>query len=94
VTIARTVAPGREIEFEDWSAQRGGGGRWELFRNGNDPTRFVESYLVGTWAEHLRRHENRLTGAMAGSRIRRTAMRSEPEVAHLFPPPAGEADVT
>jgi quinol monooxygenase YgiN len=45
------------------SRRRTGALRWELFRDGNDPTRFVESYLVGTWAEHLRQHESRLTGA-------------------------------
>ena len=45
------------------SRRRTGALRWELFRDGSDPTRFVESYLVGTWAEHLRQHEHRLTGA-------------------------------
>ena len=39
------------------SRRRTGALRWELFRDGNEPTRFVESYLVGTWAEHLRQHE-------------------------------------
>ena len=56
------------------------------------PTRFVESYLVGTWAEHLRQHENRLTGA--DRRFEEQANRyalGEPQVAHLFPPPAPEA---
>jgi MFS family permease len=49
--------------------------------------RFVESYLVGTWAEHVRQHENRLTGA--DRRFEEQARRytvGEPEVAHLFPP--------
>jgi hypothetical protein len=73
------------------SRRRTGALRWELFRDGNDPTRFVESYLVGTWAEHLRQHKHRLTGA--DRRFEEEAQRyalGEPEVAHLFPPPASE----
>ena len=69
------------------SRRRTGALRWELFRDGADPTRFVESYLVGTWAEHLRQHESRLTGA--DRRFEQEALRhadGEPEVAHLFPP--------
>ena len=41
---------------------RTGATRWGLFRDGADPVRFVEVYLVPTWAEHLRQHEGRLTG--------------------------------
>jgi MFS family permease len=69
------------------SRRRTGALRWELFRDGGDATRFVESYLVGTWAEHLRQHESRLTGA--DRRFEEQARRhtvGEPEVVHLFPP--------
>jgi MFS family permease len=68
------------------SRRRTGALRWELFRDGADPTRFVESYLVGTWAEHMRQHENRMTGA--DRRFEQEAQRyadREPQVAHLFP---------
>jgi MFS family permease len=71
------------------SRRRTGALRWELFRDGTDPTTFVESYLVGTWAEHRRQHEDRLTGA--DRRFEEEAHRyavGAPEVAHLFPPPA------
>ena len=71
------------------SRRRTGSLRWELFRDGTDPTRFVESYLVATWAEHRRQHEDRLTGA--DRRFEEEAHRhalGAPEVAHLFPPPA------
>jgi MFS family permease len=73
------------------SRRRTGALRWELFRDGSDPTRFVESYLVGTWAEHRRQHENRLTGA--DRRFEDEARRyadGAPQVAHLFPPPTNE----
>ena len=70
------------------SRRRTGALRWELFRDGGEPTRFVESFLVGTWAEYVRQRENRLTGAdrRFEEQARRYAIR-EPVVAHLFPPP-------
>jgi MFS family permease len=73
------------------SRRRTGALRWELFRDGGDPTRFVESYLVGTWAEHLRQHEHRLTGAdrQFEDEARRHTF-GTPEIAHLFPPPASQ----
>jgi MFS family permease len=97
VTLTYRVAEDDAVAFAEAmrhvgrSRRRTGALRWELFRDGNDPTRFVESYLVGTWAEHLRQHETRLTGA--DRRFEEEALRfaqGEPEVAHLFPPPAGE----
>jgi len=76
------------------SRRRTGALRWELFRDGTDTTRFVESYLVGTWAEHQLQHEHRLTGAdrRFEEEARRYA-RGAPEVAHLFPPPGPEPTV-
>ena len=97
VTLTYRVAEGDAVAFTEAmrhvgrSRRRTGALRWELFRDGRDPTRFVESYLVGTWAEHRRQHENRLTGA--DRRFEEEAHRhalGAPEVAHLFPPPAAE----
>ena len=97
VTVTYRVAEDCAVDFTQAmrgvgrSRRRTGALRWELFRDGSDPTRFVESYLVGTWAEHLRQHENRLTGA--DRRFEEEAQRyalDEPEVAHLFPPPTRE----
>ena len=94
VTLTYQVAEADAVAFTDAmrrvgrSRQRTGALRWELFRDGADPTRFVESYLVGTWAEHLRQHEGRLTGA--DRRVEELAHRyaqGGPQVSHLFPPP-------
>ena len=84
------VAFGEAMGHVGRSRRRTGALRWELFRDGSDPTKFVESYLVGTWAEHLRQHEDRLTGAdrRVEEQARRFA-RGEPRIAHLFPPSTG-----
>jgi len=36
---------------------RDGASNWGLYRDLAEPTRFVESFLVESWAEHLRQHE-------------------------------------
>jgi hypothetical protein len=64
-----------------------------LFRDGAEPDRFSEVSLYPTWAEHLRQHEGRLTGADRD--IEAAAWEfstTPPDVDHLFPadavPPA------
>ena len=75
------------------SRRRTGALRWELFRDGGESTRFVESYLVGTWAEHVRQRDNRLTGADRRFKEQARAYAvGEPQVAHLFPPACEGAD--
>lgn len=41
---------------------RDGASRWDLFRDTGAPERFLETFVVGSWAEHLRQHE-RVTNA-------------------------------
>ena len=97
VTLTYQVSEDNAVAFTEAmrhvgrSRRRTGALRWELFRDGGEPTRFVESYLVGTWAEHVRQRENRLTGAdrRFEEQARGYAV-GEPQVAHLFPPPAKE----
>jgi transposase len=45
------------------SRRRTGATRWELYRDGDQPTRFVELFSVPSWEEHLRQHVARLTEA-------------------------------
>jgi MFS family permease len=72
------------------SRQRTGATRWGLFRDGAEPSKFVEVYLVPTWDEYLRQHENRLTGSDEHDEASAIALASGPPViTHLLP--AGSA---
>jgi hypothetical protein len=60
------------------SRLRTGATHWGLFRDGEARDRFVELFVVPSWAEHLRQHSERLTG---------TDRKYEEEVDELSNPP-------
>jgi len=68
VTIAYRIDPQRDAEFrkvmqESRSSRlRHGALSWELFRDTNDPGRYIEYYIDENWVEHLRRF-HRVTAA-------------------------------
>jgi hypothetical protein len=67
--------------------RRSGGERWGLFQDGADPERFVEAYLVGTWEEHLRQHQERTTQTdrlFEERALELVAEGTEPRVEHLL----------
>lgn len=67
------------------SRQRTGAIRWELARDVGSPGRFVEVYLVASWAEHLRQHDDRLTeGDQAYQRRALDLADGPPDVGHLL----------
>ena len=41
--------------------RRTGALRWSLYQDAEDPDRFLETYVVATWGEHRRQHEERIT---------------------------------
>ena len=69
------------------SRRRTGAFRWGLYQDAADPTRFVETYEVATWGEHLRQHEERLTVRDEEFEARARSLTdetSEPSVSRLF----------
>jgi quinol monooxygenase YgiN len=91
ITLTFTVPADNVAEFLDamehvrQSRRRTGASRWCLYRDAADPSRFIETFHVPSWQEHLRQHRDRLTGA--DEDIERTAVALAaglPEVAHLF----------
>ena len=93
VTIAYHVAQENQERFIaatkalELSRRRTGARNWRLYRDGADTNRFVEQFTVRSWGEHLRQHEDRITGADRDFQeaVRELADAGPPEVAHLFP---------
>ena len=92
VTVTYAVPEDRTAAFIEAMAAlrrtklRTGATSSALYRDGADPTRFVEVSEYPTWAEHLRQHTGRLTGTDRDIDERATALADgSPEVAHLFP---------
>ncbi|MGY5117050.1 MFS transporter [Streptomyces sp. 900105755] len=55
------VAFARAMENVARSRRRTGALTWGLYEDGTEPGRFIENYLVGSWAEHLAQHHTRQT---------------------------------
>ncbi|WP_282699920.1 MFS transporter [Streptomyces sp. CC219B] len=98
VSVAYRVAPGNRAAFIDCmgrvsrSRRRTGALGWGLYQDGGDPDRFVESYLVASWQEHLAQHHSRLTATDRRHEERSRRLLAEgtvPEVTHGFDTAAG-----
>jgi MFS family permease len=93
VTIEYRVPPDRADAFREAmrpvgrARRRSGGTRWGLFQDAADPERFVEVYVVQTWEEHMRQHQERTTHTdrMFEDRARALVKEgTEPKVDHLL----------
>jgi MFS family permease len=93
VAVHYTVTPERQggflqaMDLLRQSRRRTGATRWELYRDGEQPDRFVELFRVPSWEEHLRQHEGRLTAI--DQQIEQAALAfSDPPARgeHLLPP--------
>jgi MFS family permease len=91
ITVTFTVLPENTRLFVEAmqrvqaSRRRTGATRWNLYRDAAVPGRFMETFLVPSWEEHLRQHRERLTGT--DQDIEREAFSlaaGTPEVAHLL----------
>ncbi len=92
VTLVFTVPPENERRFVEAmhrvkaSRRRTGATRWNLYRDAAVPGRFMETFLVPSWDEHMRQHRERPM-AVERDLYRAAASLAEgpPEVAHLLP---------
>jgi quinol monooxygenase YgiN len=93
VSVVYRVAPDDSAEFIEAmdnvarSRRRTGALTWGLYQDGNEPGRFIENYLVGSWAEHLAQHHHRLTTTDRGFEDKARALLlpgTSAEVTHAF----------
>jgi predicted MFS family arabinose efflux permease len=65
--------------------RRDGAYRWGVFEDAADPSRFVETFLVDSWLEHLRQHE-RVTNAdrVLQTQVQLFQMEGTPKVTHMI----------
>jgi MFS family permease len=67
------------------SRRRTGASMWGLFRDSEDQERFLETFVVGTWHEHLRQHLERGTAIdVAVEQAARALAKQQPKVGHLI----------
>jgi hypothetical protein len=89
VTVEYHVDPGRVLDFVDAMRQYGrirrrdGASRWGICRDLEAADRYIETFVVSSWSEHIRQHD-RLTRADSQIEERlRSCVLSEPSVRHL-----------
>ncbi len=89
VTVAYRVPPAAHTEFVEMmrrverDRRRGGAKEWGLFRDLADTDRFLETFEVETWGEHLRQHERRTRTADVMMQRAREFVEGDIEVTHL-----------
>jgi MFS family permease len=73
----------RALELLSHERGRDGAYAWGLFEDAADPGRFLETFLVESWLEHLRQHR-RVTGADQALQQRIvTLLKTPPSTTHL-----------
>jgi MFS family permease len=91
ITVTFTVPPGNERSFVEAmqrvqaSRRRTGATRWNLYRDAAEPSRFMETFLVPSWEEHLRQHRERPTATDRDIvRAANSLAVGTPQVSHLL----------
>jgi len=65
------------------SRRRDGASRWELCRDFENPDHYLETFVVDSWAEHVRQHERAIRDDRRLEERVRSCTNSEPHVRHL-----------
>jgi MFS family permease len=90
VTVEYTVIPERQAEFVAAIHQYGrirrrdGAYRWGIFRDTEVADRYLEIFLVNSWAEHLRQHERQTQADREVEQRLSSYLARDPEVRHLI----------
>jgi MFS family permease len=90
VTVEYRVNSGQTDEFlraiHEYGRirRRDGAFRWGIYRDLEEADRFVETFLVSSWAEHLRQHERSTKADRAAEERLRNYVTGAPEVRHLI----------
>jgi transmembrane secretion effector len=90
VAIEYSVVSGQETEFVRTIRQyartrrRDGAYRWGIYRDTEVANRFVEIFLVHSWAEHLRQHERQTKSDRELEQRVYSCVAGEPQVRHLL----------
>jgi len=70
--------------------RRDGASRWGIFRDVEQSDRYVESFLVTSWAERLRQHERLTRADSAIEQEVRSHAQEDPIVRHLIYDESGD----
>jgi MFS family permease len=90
VTVEYTVIPELEAEFVAVIHQYGrirrrdGAYRWGIYRDTEVANRYLEIFLVNSWAEHLRQHERQTQADREVEQRLSSYVAAEPKVRHLI----------
>jgi MFS family permease len=90
VTVEYAVIPKRTAEFVDAmheygrTRRRDGAYRWAIFRDTEVADRYLEMFLVNSWAEHLRQHERQTQADRELEGRIYSCLSGEPTVRHLI----------
>jgi hypothetical protein len=90
ITIEYSVNPKRTAEFVHAMHEYGrmrrrdGAYRWAIFRDTQVADRYLEIFLVNSWAEHLRQHERQTQADRELEGRLNTYLSAEPTVRHLI----------
>jgi MFS family permease len=90
VTVEYDVAPERASDFIQAMQRYGqvrrrdGAYKWGIFRDLEKENCYLETFLVQSWAEHVRQHARSIQSDRSVEELVRSCTRSEPKVRHLI----------
>jgi hypothetical protein len=90
VTAEYIVVPGKTAEFVEAIQEYGrirlrdGAYRWGIYRDTEAADRYVEIFLVHSWAEHLRQHERQTNADRKIEERLLSNVAKDPQVHHLI----------